>query len=439
MKKTLSFLLLSTLLLILIGCRNDGNRETASSPVSLDISPRTATVETGTVVTLTVTARNTKIIWPETVAGSYTKNSDMAIWTLPSEAGIYEFTVAAAADADMTARAKVIVVSPPFPEPTITVSPAAATVDGGKELQFTAKTLIPDGQPTQKAIWSVTDDCGGIDEYGLFTASMFGVETCVVTATIIGNLGQRITAAAEITIAPADLVMALVPVEGGAFTMGCTAEQGNDCWYGEKPVHEVTVNDFYIGKYEVTQAQWEAVMGYNPSYFSQYPSLEPHYEACPDCPVESVNYYDVQEFIQKLNARTGKIYRLPTEAEWEYAARGGTQSRGYRYSGSSNIDEVAWYLGNSGRRTHPVGTKQANEIGLHDMSGNVAEFVQDWYGDYSADPKTNPTGPSSGSDRVFRGGGEDYVAGHVRVSYRIFGGPGTRDGSLGFRLASDSR
>ncbi|MDR1865794.1 MAG: formylglycine-generating enzyme family protein [Bacteroidales bacterium] len=221
----------------------------------------------------------------------------------------------------------------------------------------------------------------------------------------------------------------MVFVQGGTFTMGCTAEQGGACYDDEKPAHQVTLSDFYIGKYEVTQAQWKAVMGSNPSGFS----------GCDNCPVEQVSWDDVQEFIQKLNAGTGLNYRLPTEAEWEDAARGGAQSRGYKYSGSNSVDEVAWHWDNSGSKTHPVGTKKANELGIYDMSGNVYEWCSDWYGAYSSEAQTNPKGPSSASDRVLRGGCWYGVSGGCRVSYRSHVTPDYRRGDfVGFRLARSS-
>ena len=215
----------------------------------------------------------------------------------------------------------------------------------------------------------------------------------------------------------------MVYVKGGTFTMGATAEQGSDADSDEKPTHSVTVSDFYIGKYEVTQAQWRAIMGSNPSRFTG-----------DNNPVEQVTWNDVQEFIKKLNAQTGKKYRLPTEAEWEYAARGGNKSKGYRYSGSDSISDVAWYIDNA-RGTHPVGQKAPNELGIYDMSGNVWEWCQDWYGDYSSSSQTNPTGPSSGSDRVMRGSGWYYSARSCRISNRSFFGPDYRGSNCGFRLA----
>ena len=155
----------------------------------------------------------------------------------------------------------------------------------------------------------------------------------------------------------------MVEVRGGTFTMGATSEQEVDAFGDEKPAHEVTLSDYYIGKTEVTQALWKAVMGNNPSYFEGE-----------NLPVECISWHDCKTFISKLNALTGKNFRMPTEAEWEYAARGGSKSRGYKYSGSNTLDDVAWYSGNSDSETHEVGTKSPNELGLYDMSGNVSEL-----------------------------------------------------------------
>ena len=216
----------------------------------------------------------------------------------------------------------------------------------------------------------------------------------------------------------------MVKVEAGTFMMGATSEM-KDSYGWEKPVHQVTLtNDYYMGKYEVTQALWEAVMGSNPSYFKG-----------DNLPVEKMSWNDCQEFISKLNSMTGRKFRLPTEAEWEYAARGGKKSRGYQYSGSSNISDVAWYDGNSGSKTHPVGTKQANELGIYDMSGNVYEWCLDWYGSYSSSSQTNPTGAGSGVGRVGRGGSWYYNAGVCRSSCRIGITPVDRYYGLGLRLA----
>ena len=225
-----------------------------------------------------------------------------------------------------------------------------------------------------------------------------------------------------------DLNIEMIAVQGGIFIMGCTHEQGNDCWSDERPTHQVTTSDFYIGKYEVTQAQWKAVMGNNPSHFKG-----------DDLPVENVNWNDVQGFIKKLNEMTGKKYRLPTEAEWEYAARGGSKSHSYKYSGSNTIDSVAWYNDNVNTSTHAVGSKLPNELGIYDMSGNVWEWCSNWFGKYSRSAKTNPQGASSGSARVARGGSWLDKAWYARVAYRYIGAPDYRDGSMGFRLACSSK
>jgi len=216
----------------------------------------------------------------------------------------------------------------------------------------------------------------------------------------------------------------MVLVEGRYFTMGCSSEQGIDCYDDERPAHNVRVNDFYIGKYLVTQDLWRKVMGANPSAFSG-----------PDLPVESVSWEEIQLFIKELNAITGKKYRLLTESEWEYAARGGTKGKGYKYSGDNNLDKVAWYNANSAQSTQPVGTKQPNELGIYDMNGNVWEWVQDWKGDYSSSSKINPTGPKTGSYRVYRGGSYQDNALYCRVSRRGGGSSDYRSRQVGFRLA----
>ena len=214
----------------------------------------------------------------------------------------------------------------------------------------------------------------------------------------------------------------MIPVEGGTFTMGATSEM-TEPWDDEKPTHQVTLSSYYIGETEVTQALWKAVMGSNPSGFKG-----------DDLPVEGVSWNDCQTFISKLNVLTGKRFRLPTEAEWEFAARGGNQSRHTQYSGSSRIDDVAWYFDNSSDKTHPVKTKQPNELGIYDMSGNVWEWCQDWYDFYSSDAQTNPTGASSGSNRVVRGGSWNYSHGDCRSSSRNSDTPEVSYCSFGLRL-----
>ena len=225
----------------------------------------------------------------------------------------------------------------------------------------------------------------------------------------------------------------MVEVRGGTFTMGATSEQGSDAKSDEKPAHKVTLSDYYIGKTEVTQALWEAVMGKTVSQIAS----EYGWVTCgvgDNYPMYYISWHDCKEFISKLNVLTGKTFRMPTEAEWEYAARGGSKSRGYKYSGSNRPGDVAWYGGYWGGKTHEVGTKSPNELGLYDMSGNIEEWCSDWYGDYSSAEQSNPKGPDSGSHRVGRGGGWFTVARYCRCSSRGDFGPDSRDIDVGLRL-----
>ena len=219
--------------------------------------------------------------------------------------------------------------------------------------------------------------------------------------------------------------MEFVWVEGGCYQMGCGDWDG-DCYDNEKPVHEVCVDGFWMGKYEVTQGQWEQVMGSNPSSFGSCGS---------DCPVENVSWNVVQDFIAKLNTLTGNTYRLPREGEWEYAARSGGKEE--KYAGCTDgscLDTVVWYNGNSENTPHPVGTKSPNGLGIYDMSGNVWEWCQDWNGYYSSASVTNPTGPPSGSCRVRRGGGWCDSPKGVRVANRYYIYSDGGDNCIGFRL-----
>ena len=217
----------------------------------------------------------------------------------------------------------------------------------------------------------------------------------------------------------------MISIEGGTFTMGATSEQGDDAYSDEYPTHQVTLDGYFIGETEVTQELWKAVMGTNPSA-NDTGDLQ-H-------PVDFISWDDCQDFIDKLNELTGETFRLPTEAEWEYAARGGNKSCSYKYSGSNSINDVAWY---SSSASHPVKTKQANELGVYDMSGNVQEWCSDWYfyDYYSSSPENNPTGPSASSYRVLRGGSWTGDARVCRVTYRIGNYPYDRDYNQGLRLA----
>ncbi len=290
-----------------------------------------------------------------------------------------------------------------------------------------------------------------------------------------GNAGNRNRSTApppsnSITVTANGVSFKMIKVHGGTFTMGATSEQGSDASDDEKPAHRVTLSDYYIGETEVTQELWKAVMGNNPSQFGpktstvsscSYDSFvadakrlnakRPGTVKIPTKaewdatmvtsvgslkrPVEPVSWDDCQAFIRKLNSLTGRNFRLPTEAEWEYAARGGSNSHGYKYSGSNTVGTVAWYYDNSGNATHDVKTKQANELGIYDMSGNVDEWCQDWCGDYSSSSQTNPKGPSSGSYRVIRGASWAVSAWLCRVACRGGGVPSNALNGWGFRLA----
>ena len=215
----------------------------------------------------------------------------------------------------------------------------------------------------------------------------------------------------------------MIKVDGGTFTMGGTYEQGNT--YGdEKPTHQVTLSTYYIGETEVTQELWTAVMGKNSSWHKG-----------DILPVEQVSWKDCVKFIERLKKLTNRIFRLPTEAEWEFAARGGNKSNCTMYSGSDDIDEVAWYGENRIQNTNPVKTKKANELGIYDMSGNVSEWCNDWKGAYGSDVQVNPIGPKSGNKRVCRGGGTNCSSWSCRSSYRDEYAPGYKNNYLGFRLA----
>ena len=213
--------------------------------------------------------------------------------------------------------------------------------------------------------------------------------------------------------------MEMIRVNGGSFSMGYSKGYTN-----ELPIHKVTLDTFYIGKYEITQKVWLAVMGSNPA----------HFKYSDQCPVEMVSYYDIEKFIEKINLLTGLQFRLPTEAEWEFAAIGGEKGKRTRYAGSYKINEVAWYNRNSDEKTHPVGEKEPNELAIYDMSGNVYEWTQDWHKRYKAKDQNNPTGPEKGKDKVIRGGCWHDDRDACRVHCRVEMNPGKKNGCLGFRL-----
>ena len=300
-------------------------------------------------------------------------------------------------------------------------------VKGGTEKLIA--TVTPDNATDKKVTWSSDNsEVATVSTDGTVTAKSAGKATITVTT----NDGNK-TATCAVTVTSSGIIIThpaepeTVLVEGGTFTMGVSKEQDSESGNDERPPHEVTLSSFHIGKYEVTQGQWKAIMGNNPS--GCFPKGDNY-------PVENVNWADIQTFIKRLNDSTGKQYRLPTEAEWEYAARGGNQSKKYKYSGSNSVNEVAWHSSNSGS-TRPVGGKLPNELGIYDMSGNVSEWCNDWYDkDYYANsPSTNPQGPQTATpNRVIRGGSWETPTIHARITARSGQIPTINTTSVGFRL-----
>ncbi|MDE5998983.1 MAG: formylglycine-generating enzyme family protein [Bacteroidaceae bacterium] len=233
----------------------------------------------------------------------------------------------------------------------------------------------------------------------------------------------------------AGLNMKMVYVEGGDFLMGATSEQGSEGYDNEQVIRRVKLDSYYIGECEITQAQWGCIMGTSVQQQASKAGYSDFGGIGPEYPMYYVSWEEARAFCQELSRMTGRTYCLPTEAQWEYAARGGNKGDGTKYSGSWSIDAVAWYDGNSDSSTHPVKTKRANGLGLYDMSGNVWEWCSDWYGNsYNANDTNNPTGPSTGSGRVLRGGGWNNNARYCRVSYRYNRAPGSRFCDNGFRV-----
>lgn len=324
----------------------------------------------------------------------------------------------------------------------ITLSESSLTIYEGDSYTLHA-TVEPTNASNQTLRWRTSNPNVLIPTAtGVITAKNIGTATITCSAAD----GSGVEASCKVTVVKNPKVtytvngvsFKMIAVQGGTFKMGAQKTSSGspnfdaDAFGEEGPVHNVILSDYSIGETEVTQALWVAVMGSNPSNWLG-----------DNLPVETVTWNDCQTFISKLNQLTGKTFRLPTEAEWEYAARGGNKSQGYKYSGSNTIDDVAWYYSNSSRKTHEVGMKKPNELGLYDMSGNVCEWCQDWYDDYTSSAQTNPKGPSSGYLRVIRGGGWFFDASLCRVSCRHYWDPTSSedDGGLvaypfpGFRLA----
>jgi len=288
------------------------------------------------------------------------------------------------------------------------------------ETVFLKATVLPEDATNKTVTWRSSNVNVAVVNRGSVTGKQVGSTVITVTTN---DGGFYATCIVNVVFSGILYEPEMVFVEGGTFVLGCTNEQGDDCEPNEIPAHEVTLSSFQIGKYEVTQKEWVALMGTNPSAHKG-----------DTLPVEKVSWNEVQDYIKKLNEKTGKRYRLPTEAEWEYAARGGNESKAFRYSGSHTVEEVAWFFANSNEITHPVGLKEANELDIFDMSGNVWEWCSDWYDNYSEQAQNNPSGPYSGESRVVRGGGYNFGANMCRVSFRGVQSPDFKSTYIGFRL-----
>ena len=299
------------------------------------------------------------------------------------------------------------------------------TVTGGGTFQQGYSCTVSATANNSYTFTNWTENGSVVSSNANYTFTVNGNRSFVANFNYNGGIGN------EQTFMVNGVSFTLKLVEGGTFYMGAQSTDSNgqnydwEAWDSESPVHNVTLNDFYIGETEVTQELWQTVMGSNPSFHigDNLPVTDIHYDQI------------VNSFIPELNALTGCTFRLPTEAEWEYAARGGGQSHNYKYAGSNTIDDVAWYRDNSGEETHPVKTKLPNELGIYDMSGNVWEWCSDWYGNYDSGAQNNPQGPPSGGSKVHRGGSCYEISRHCRVSARVDFVPGVTNGKMGFRLA----
>ena len=420
---------------------------TAGSAGSVSYTVNTANIADGAPVTVTwysdPEGNTTTTITGITTSGGIVSNNQATVTinvAASVAAGTYYFTVTINGFESVVVA--LVIDAPVVVKVTgITINPeGGVSVNVGETTTLTA-SVTPANATNKSVTWSSLHT--NVATVDALTGVVTGVSTGTATICATAADESGVTAEKGVTVTSPFPEPGMVFVEGGTFTMGAP-DSDTEAFDDERPTHQVTLSSFYIGKYEVTQKEWTAVMGDNPSWLKG-----------DNLPVERVSWNDIvgttgnseeingiryyeDGFIYKLNAATGKRYRLPTEAEWEYAARGGNQSKGYLYSGSNNVNDVAWYLDNSDSRTREVGTKAPNELGIYDMSGNVWEWCSDLWGYYTDSPKTNPTGPVTGFGRVYRGGSWGYYAGDVRVSCRYYFMPSSRDITFGFRLASSS-
>ena len=396
------------------------------TPTSITLTPTTLTMEKGETKKLTANVTPSD--------ATYTINWTSSNTNIATVSSTGEVTAKAKGNATITATISGTSLKATC-NVTVTISPTriildqtALTMVAESTTQLTA-TVIP-----SDAIYSINwtssnTSVATVSSSGEVTAKAKGNAT--ISATISGT---SLKASCSVTVLPQaesysvnGESFSMINVEGGTFTMGATAEQGSDAYNEEKPAHQVTLSTYRIAQIEVTQGLWKAVMGYKPDNYKG-----------DEYPVNCIDWNEAQEFIFKLNQKTNKKFRLPTEAEWEYAARGGSKSKGYKYAGSNTIGDVAWYSYNSFYIHHPVGTKAPNELGIYDMNGNVWEWCQDWYAAYNSAAQKDPTGPASGSEKVHRGGCYNNSARQSRVSGERGTYPTSAGGDgEGFRLALD--
>ena len=354
----------------------------------------------------------------------------------------------------MTFAAITLMASECNPDPTIILATdiiiTPATESGNVEMivginTALEATVLPEDAALKDVTWSSNNEpVASVNAFGIITGHKAGIAT--IRATAVGGRGVF---AEKTILVYASWEPVMVWVQGGTFLMGSTPEQEGEGDADEFPVHPVTLSDYYMGKFEVTQALWETVMGSdnNPSYFrgDELPLEQMSWDdmvgtSGSGFTVNGIEYHP-DGYIHKLYVLSGKKYRLPTEAEWEYAARGGNKSEGYKFCGGNILDNVAWYYVNSGGTTHPVGTMMPNELGLYDMNGNVDEYCTDWWSRdyYSVSPLYNPTGPETPTSRVLRGGSwggsiwetREFL---YRVSHRSNNSNVPRTSYIGFRL-----
>ena len=397
------------------------------SETSITLSLPTNATHTLTATVVPPTASNVGLIWSSDKTSVATVDQTGKV-TAKSK-GSCTITATAADGSGVKAECQVNVIQLVT---GITLSETSITLQPDESKRLIA-TIEPSDADNPVVTWTSSDEAvAEVNNTGRVTANTNG--TCVITCSATDGSGVK--AECQVTVGTVSqtytvngVSFQMIDVEGGTFQMG-----SNDsyAYSNEQPIHQVTLSSFSIGETEVTQALWYAVMGAKPTSSNSWSTT---YGLGDNYPAYYVSWNDCQTFITKLNQLTGKTFRLPTEAEWEYAARGGNKSNGYTYSGSNTIDDVAWCLTNHNGSTHNVATKAPNELGIYDMSGNVWEWCQDWYGSYSGGSQTNPSGPSSGSNHVTRGGSYSSIATYCRVANRGNSSPTTTYDSLGFRLA----